>query len=80
MVENEAQLAAVLGHEIGHVIHNHHINSVYRQRYGKVATTARIAGSAMRILGAGNARGADTVVSAGIGLFGALTGTRYERS
>lgn len=80
MVENEAQLASVLGHEIGHVINNHHINSIYRQRYGKVATTTRIAGSAMRILGGGGSRAAGEVAKVGLGIFGALTGARYQRS
>ena len=34
-VENEAQLAMVLGHEIGHVIEEHALESLRRQRSGQ---------------------------------------------
>ena len=49
--ENEAQIAATLGHEIGHVLKEHLVSSIYRQTYGKVATASRIAGIAGGLLG-----------------------------
>ncbi len=36
-LRNEAELAGVLGHEIGHVIKRHHVNAVRKQGLGKIA-------------------------------------------
>ena len=76
-VENEAQLAMVLGHEIGHVIKEHRLESLRRQRSGQrrnkiigAAGGAALGG----ILGRKKRGGAATGVAAGAAI-GTLTAT-----
>ena len=66
-VTNEAQLAMILGHEIGHVIERHYVESVKQQR--RTALTSAIVGAtAGAILGAlgGGKKGAAEGAAAGI--------------
>ena len=44
-LENEAQLAGVLGHEIGHVIHRHGLQAMSRQNLGQQLVAAVAVGS-----------------------------------
>ena len=59
-VENEAQLAMVLGHEIGHVIEEHALESLRRQRSGQRRN--KIAGAALGGLLGGKKGGAGAAV------------------
>ena len=78
-VDNEAQLAMVLGHEIGHVIEEHALESLRRQRSGqrhnKIVGAA--AGAALGgLLGGKKAGGAGAVQGAtGGGALGTLAAT-----
>jgi predicted Zn-dependent protease len=44
-LENEAQLAGVLGHEIGHVVHRHSAQQMAKQGLGQALATAAGVGS-----------------------------------
>lgn len=59
--KSEAQLASVLGHEIGHIVGRHGLENVKRaQKYGTIAGIAQIAGAIL-----GGQTGADLVGLAG---------------
>ncbi len=63
MVQNEAELAGVLGHEIGHVVRKHHLNAIRK-------------GAFVNLLGAGAAAGA--AGSENAALVNALVGPTKE--
>lgn len=43
LIKNEAELAAVLGHEIGHVVHKHTVDSIRKANAEKLASDAALA-------------------------------------
>lgn len=64
--QSEAQLAAVIGHEIGHIVGRHGLENVKQsQKYGTLAAIAGIAGAAI-----GGNRGGDIGQLAGNLIFG----------
>ncbi|MBC7816015.1 MAG: M48 family metallopeptidase [Planctomycetaceae bacterium] len=63
-LQNEAQLAGVLGHEIGHVIHRHGAEHMAKGEFGQILVTAvGVAGSDERGSGHGNQAAAAMVNS-----------------
>ena len=86
-VENEAQLAMVLGHEIGHVIEEHALESLRRQRSGQrrnkivgAAASAALGGLLGGKKGGGAGAAQGVAVGAAIGTFAATVANSVIRS